>query len=406
MNALVYIRRSKDFDEAVLDFAKRYAPLETVVTVSEYFNGDLRINMNTKQWDSCSKTQKFIDENLDISEIIFRDRVLRNTPHFDCLTLIRRATGEILNIFSQGKYKSLVMYPVDNYIMDILVRVAQFNGVEIYGVCNFFMKDYKRITTYGEHNPIREPVESEVESAVAALKNNFKSHMAPNRKKAVRSAVLRYLKYKLRYPVFYLIGAKILKRKEYDLLATPYITTVRKFSNFFVERFFTKAGKINFSKNSIFVPLHYFPEATIEYWSGDIRQVEFEQMLLCKIDDLSSRYDQIILKEHPATVFDNSSQFYKSILMNPKVILIDPFMSTSDILKKIEVVGVWTGTVGIEALVNGKKVELFSDKQYYKQALSLQYGADLVVDGLCSIKDGRALVHEVLKGCVPVEHEP
>lgn len=400
MRTLVYIRRSRVFDDMVLDFAKKNLSAESVLTISEYFNGDFRIDMNTTKWDDCSATQNFIDEKLDLSKIIFRDRVLRNTSHSECLTLIRRATGEILNIFSKHSFESLVIYPVDNYILDILAQVASYNDTKTYGVCNFFMKGYKRITSYGEHNPFREPAESEVDQVDDILKNNFRSHMAPNRNSAFKAAIVRYVKYKIRYPLFYLIGAKLMRRKEYDLLATPYITTVRRLSNFFVERFFTSIDKIDFSKKTIFVPLHYFPEATLEYWSGDIRQVEFEHMLRCKVDELSLRYDQILLKEHPASVYNNSSIFYKSLLDNPKIIFIDPFVSTITILNYIDIVGAWTGTIGIEALVAGKKVEFFSKNQYYFQAM-LKYNDNFICENNAfSIINVKLFIKEILSGTI------
>jgi hypothetical protein len=400
VNVLVYVRRSKLFDDSVLNFAQKNIQADTIKTVSEYFNGDYRIDINSTCWDNCSKTQSFIDENLDLSKLIFRDRVLRNTSHVKCLLLIRRATGEILHMMKSNTYDALVIYHVDNYIMDILVQIAEHLKIKTYGVCNFFMKGYKRITSYGEHNSFREPSENEVDSAIEILTNNFRSHMAPSRKTAIKAAFIRYLKYKIRYPLFYILGAVLLKRNEYDLLATPYITTVRSISNFFVERFFTSLDKVDFTKKSILVPLHYFPEATIEYWSGDLRQVEFEEMLRCKVDELSARYEQIILKEHPATVFDNSSNFYRSLLKNPKVILVDPFVSTSSILKSVDVVGAWTGTIGVEALVNYKKVELFSEKNYYRTAMDMN-GKHVHRENLIySVSNSNLLMLEILKGCI------
>jgi len=403
MHTLVYIRRNKVFDKVVLDYAQKNLPTKKLSTISEYFNGDHRIDMNLSKWDYCSETQAFVDENLDLSKIIFRDRVLRNTPFKDCLVLIRRAAGNLLEIFDKNSFDTLVTYPVDNYIMDIMIQLAEKKDIPCYGICSFFMSGYKRLTVYGEHSPHRIPEKSEVDHVLDKLKNNFRSHMAPSRSKALKAAIIRYIKYKARYPIFYLFVAKILGRKEYDFLATPYNTTVRKFMNFFVERHFTPMSKVDFTKKSILIPLHYFPEATIEYWSGCSGQIEFEDMLRCKIDELSADYDQIILKDHPATVFDNSSAFYKELKKNKKVILIDPFVATTTLLEHIDVVGCWTGTVGIEALVNGKSVELFTEAQYYRQAMKL-HPEIIQQDGpLISISDPYVFIEEILKGSIKFE---
>lgn len=404
MRTLVYIRRSKQYNETVLNYANKEIEATTLTTVSEYSNGQLHIDMNIQRWDYCSKASSFMEQELDLGKIIFRDRLLRNTPYHKALVLIRRAVGNCLEIFENQSFDALVTYPVDNYIMDILMEVAKKNDVKCYGVCNFFIAEYKRLTLYGEHNPHRVPSKEEVDKVVNRIQNNFRSHMAPDRNKAIKAGVVRYLKYKLRYPLFYLLGYKLLRRNEYDLMCTPYITTVRNFFNFFIERHFVDIQKIDFSKKTILVPLHYFPEATIEYWCDNEYQVDFEDMLKCKIDDLSKRYDQILLKEHPATVFDNSSKFYNSLKDNNKVVLIDPFVSTNKLLDHVDVLGCWTGTAGIEALVNGKKVELFVDEQYYRQAMNKHPEIISNSDGATSISDPHLFIEEILKGCVKVEN--
>lgn len=403
MHTLVYIRRDKSFNDSVMEFAKKKFAQSTIITVSEYFNGDKRIDMNKSQWDYCSKTQAFVDAELDLSKIIFRDRVLRNTPFKKAIVLIRRAAGNILEILKRLEIDSLVTYPIDNFIMDILIQVAQKKHISCYGVSNFFMADYKRLTLYGEHCPFRIPENKEIKNVLLQLQQNFRSHMAPNKTKALRAAIVRYCKYKVRYPVFYVLMHKILKRNEYDLPCTPHNTTVRNVLNFLVGRHFTSVKKIDFTKKSILLPLHYFPEATIEYWSGVSTQIEFEDMLRCKIDELSDRYEQIILKEHPATVYDNTNAFYARLKENPKVVMVDPFVSTNALLEHVDVVGCWTGTAGIEALVNGKCVELFVVEQYYRQALNLHPEIIQQNGELISINDPFTFVGEILKGCIPRE---
>lgn len=400
MHALVYIRRNDSLNQAVLDYAKDSLSASKITSVSEYFNGDFRIDMNDTSQDYSWQTQQFIDCELNLQKIMVRDRLLRNITFKEALILVRRAVGKVLAVLEQQKYDALVVYPVDNYITDILIQIAQSKNIPYYGVCNFFLPDYKRQTVYGEHNPVRIPDSVEVECVLQQLQNSFRSYMAPSRGKAIKSAVVRYIKYKARYPLFYLLGYKVFRRNEYDLMCTPYITTVRSFLNFFVERHFTSVGRIDFKKKTILVPLHYFPEATIEYWCGNLSQVEFEDMLLCEINQLSERYEQIILKEHPVSVYNNPSSFYKRLLNNPKVVLIDPFVSTNKLLEYVDVLGCWTGTAGIEALVNNKKVEFFSTDSYYQQAMNI-CPENIKYDGKAiSISDPAIFVEEILKGCI------
>ena len=345
MNTLLYIRRNKKFNKSVLDYALEFEKDYPIKTISEYYNGDYRIDINSSQWDYSADVQSFIDQHFKLSDIIFRDRVLRNTSFSECLILIRRATGSIKYLFEKNEFHRLISYPVDNYIMDIMVQIAGAFSVPCVGISSFFLKGYKRITIYGEHQKVRSPDLSEVTEVIDLLESNFRSHMAPTKRTALKRAVVRYIKYKPRYLLFYILGAKVLGRREYDLLATPYNTTVRQLINFGITKYFKSMSKINFQLHTVFIPLHYFPEATIEYWSGDSNLVEFEDMLHVKLDELSKKYEQIILKEHPATVYDNPPYFYKKLLKNPKVVFIDPFVSTSKIMDQVDVIGCWTGTV-------------------------------------------------------------
>ena len=390
-NVLVYIRRNKSFNNMIIDFVEKELNINQYKTVSEYFNADYRVDLN--QALCHIQLESFLGTNFNLESVVFRDRVLRNLTFKRALDLIKIAVSEIDKVLSSSDFDLLVTYPVDNYITDLLVCMAKRRGMKVLGISNFFIGGYKRVTVYGEHNDWREPDNSEVEGVLTKLKSNFKSHMVPSFRKAVKDAVVRYVKYKLRYLIFYLIGNKVLRRNEYDLLATPYNATVRNLLNFFAPCFFDK--NIDLQGDTVLVPLHYYPEATLEYWGGSQYAIEYGPHVLDLVTSLSKEYETVVVKEHPAMVFNNNLSFYRELKKIPNVALIDPFISTNHLLEKVDNLACWTGSAGVEALINGKNVTFYSDN-YYLQAG--QTSNSLTGTSQVRVKDESAFLKEVLKG--------
>ena len=121
--------------------------------------------------------------------------------------------------------------------------------------------------------------------------------------------------------------------------------------------------KIDYSKKIVFVPLNYQPELTTSPMGGKF----FEQRFMI---ELLSAYCpkgcQILVKDHPkqgVNVGRNKS-FYKSISKLNNVSLIDPNINNDLILKKSDLIAVASGTLGFQALCNGKKVLVFGNPFY------------------------------------------
>src|SRR3989338_8997004 len=199
-HTLIYVRRNKIFNDSIIRFSKEFIDSSKETYVSEYFGKDIHIDINDPSGDYCSATERYVEEFLDLENIVFRDRELRNMPF---------------------------KHAVDNYVQDILCQVARLNNIEIYGVSNFFIPGYKRITTYGEHNTLRTPSENEVDEVIFKLQDEFNSHIAISKSRAIVWAISRYFRNKARYFIFHIFIRLVLGRKEYDFLATPYVATTR-----------------------------------------------------------------------------------------------------------------------------------------------------------------------------------
>ena len=395
--ALVFIRRRPAFNEDVFRFAEEYFSIGDFDTVSEYAKADHRIDVDSSVHEDSSEVFEYIRDNIDLSHVIFRDRLLRNLAFDSAFMLIRRAVGHILRILASRNYEILISHPVDNYVVDLLCQIAKKAGIRVYGLISFFVGGYKRITTFGEHVCVREPSKEESQRLLERFQTDFQSEMALPKKRALGAAVKRYIKYKGRYLIFHGIFNKILSRKSFDFLVMPYMATTRNLDNF--TSYFQVGKQVEPCQDDILLPLHYHPEATIDYWSNDLFCVDYRSSLFATLDKFSRSSQTLLVKEHPAMVFHNSSKFYRKLKSFPNVKLIDPFIPVNALLGKVGSVICWTGSVGLEALILGKSVYFVSDN-YYLQASSELSSRDVIGRDFVHIDDPLLLISEVLSGTI------
>lgn len=121
--------------------------------------------------------------------------------------------------------------------------------------------------------------------------------------------------------------------------------------------------KIDYSKKIVFVPLNYQPELTTSPMGGKFFEHRFMIELLSAY---CPKEHQILVKDHPKQGVNNgrNKSFYQSISKLNNVSLIDPNIDNELILKKSDLVAVATGTLGFQALCNGKKVLVFGNPFY------------------------------------------
>jgi hypothetical protein len=139
--------------------------------------------------------------------------------------------------------------------------------------------------------------------------------------------------------------------------------------------------EIDYYKKIIFVPLNYQPELSTSPMGGKF----FEQRFMIEL--LSANCPegyQILVKDHPkqGLNFGRNKSFYTSISKLNNVSLIDPNTNNDLILKKSDLVAVATGTLGFQALCNGKKVLVFGNPffKFFKEgAFPIKNEIDLII---------------------------
>ncbi len=79
------------------------------------------------------------------------------------------------------------------------------------------------------------------------------------------------------------------------------------------------------------------------------------------------------MKEHPEMCFRQDIKLYKSLRKIDNVYILNPFLETSKIIEKFHNFLIWTGSTGIEALINGKTVYFASSNYYYEKKTEVKY---------------------------------
>ena len=372
-NTIVFIRRNKIFNDMVIRYSKDILGVNDFTTISEYKNANLYIDIKKYSIsDLTSYDWENIEKALDINEVILKDRLLRNIEYIQAKYLVLVVSKYFIELFKNKKYNNLITYPVDNYVTDIMCKISRHYDIKVSGISNFFIQGYKRVTVYGEYNKIREVSEEEIDNVYDLLIKQFKSYMASSFQKSLKNSVLYYFKFKIRYLYFYIFKYKILNQLEYDYTSTPYSATVDKINKFFPFKYFTnKVDDIDIK--SIYIPMHYHPEATIEHWSDSIKNADYITSLIESVKYFSDNGWEVYLKEHPAMCFRQDIKLYKSLKNIYNVHILNPFLETSKIMEKFDNFLIWTGSTGLEALINGKTVYFASSNYYYEKKTNDKY---------------------------------
>jgi len=315
--------------------------------------------------------------------------------------LIQSTTKFFIEFFKRNKYKIIVIQCVDNYVSDILTRIATYLGIPVIGIVNFFYSGYIRITTYGEHNTVREVSSDEIDLVYKRLVSRESSSFNLSKGSIYKELLRQYIVYKFKYLAHYLFLHKVLNRWEYEYAGTPAFGYPSKLKNFFPKKYFEKnLSAINgFEKDKlVYIPLHFFPEATTEYWVESPELSPYYPSLFETVQELSNLGYKVIIKEHPALYLKRDISVYLKLKSIKNVFLIEPFLSTYELLDRVDYVVVWTGTTGIEAAMQDKKVLIVSEN-YYSSPLMPRI-EDMLKARAFSELEKKELVKRILENCL------
>jgi len=334
-------------------------------TISEYKGSDYYIDLKDSQY--FNQGEFFWNEfrKLNIYDLTCRCRVLRNLPIIKSRDLILRAFSYFLEFFNKNKFDYLITYTSDSYITELIIYVAKLYKIKVYAIGGAFIENTKRITEKGEIQFISEKPKDFVEKIRIGLQNKMKVVGKPSKKIVVYRTFKYTFSILFRYIYHYIILHKLFGKLNYDYLLAGNQLEETVFSKLFFFKFI-KINQIDDRTlgESIYIPLHFYPEATVDYWS-DSPEKSFYLESLCEIlAYFRERNVNVYLKEHPAIFLRRPLYFYKTLMKYSNCKIIAPFEETAEIFKVFDKVIIWTGTTGLEAAMNNVNVYLYS-KNYW-----------------------------------------
>jgi hypothetical protein len=365
-------------------FLSKFTNLSKFTTISEYeLDADVLIDIDNQNLSEITIYDfKIIDEVVNFSEIYARCRGLRAIHLHEAWELVLKVSHFFIKFFKKNNVKLIISGTVDNYVMDLMFRFAQHFNVKCIGITDFFLfPDYKLVTNYGENSEIRIPSKVEVDKVVYRLENKVKSPLAINKQRAILNALWNGCSYYYRYIFRFILNYKIRGKLGYEYRFAPYLRHFYAPNQLFAPTYFNNnitLSEIELNRSEyIYIPLHWYPEATIDYWTDEYSKADYYQLLFRVLKFFGELGKKVILKEHPAFYFARPISVYKQIKQFKNVILLEPYVSTQDIFNVVDDVVVWNGSTGVEAIMANKNVYVTTESYYsgFKLPSYTEYGS-------------------------------
>ncbi|MBS7691504.1 hypothetical protein I0E98_18005 [Pseudomonas lalucatii] len=295
----------------------------------------------------------------EIVDVIKRCRLLRKLPNNEArrhVWAMGTAIAEALDKFRPSLVLSLT---IDSYVMDLLRLLAQTRGVRFVGFIGTFVNGYYRVSARGEPNFNSAADLSIVPELKAKLLKddyapafNVKSLSRPR-----RSVYRRWAANVARVPYFWLKRLAGGDYYNYHYWVSQLIST---------EQFHLYPPSdpgdalwtqrlCNVKRPSLFIPLQMFPECTVDYWCQDVRVIDYYETLNQLVEKLATRF-HVVIKEHPSVMGSRPGGFYAALSRDERVTVVPTYVPSNEVLRSVDGVVVWTGSVGFESMLRGKPV--------------------------------------------------
>ena len=388
-NILVFRRKNKSLAKEYRDIQNNYLNKYHKYSDIQYISDEITdtdfifsINFGKKLFYSNHHIRRNVIKIANINDVYLRERYFRDNMNYaKAKDIIYFTYSYFYNLFSKNKFSLIITIPIDNFITDVFCRVGSHFKIEVLGLQRFFIKNTYRVCSRGEYNKIRDVSEEEIDAFISNYsieKNVFKGSKIKN----LYNVMFYYFVYKIKYCVHYLFFYKVLGLRFYKYFSTKsqvypknIINRIIFYNNHVNQDSFSNA------KKKIYIPLHYYPEATVEYWMNDSKYIDYYSYLFYVVESLTAKGYKVLIKEHPAAYLKRDTNLLKPIVLNNDVQLFSPFHSSTNLIQKSDAVVVWTGTTGIESLMLNKPI-FFIEKNFYSKGIFRDW-KDLLNDNVC-----------------------
>ena len=299
----------------------------------------------------------FSDEEL--FNIVRRDRYLRSIIFKHALKLIYNVTGQLLNIVKKESPRGVFSPMPESFPIDILFRIAKRFDIKCYSFCVWAIPGYFAVIdcNHKQFYCRSQPIED------FDLKNVFLSRQNKISRYCLKQSSSMKELLKRLHMVMSNLFFRIVKLNKYsnqdvkneNYLAMAYKTKVLVLARLNLrdlnaDKYYANLDELTVGANKkvVYLSLHYYPEASIDYMSESTSLIDHDDLVLEILERFSSKYI-FLLKEHPAMYRCRDLTFYDKIKVYPNTYLLNPKTDYVEILKRSNVVISWGGSISLEA---------------------------------------------------------
>ena len=296
--------------------------------------------------------------NVSFSDLYFMDRVLREKDYHYAFRYMLTCFDEISSFLKEHQIDKVFSEQTWNFeiITSIACNIIGVNSYDVNGVKVPDGEGVGRFAFFSGYLLNELPKYSEPDKNDLKFASKFLEEYRKNKQGT------SYLKSYFHEPAIKLNWiSKFIKHllfDKFDLTRRPLLSLINyRLKQIFnhlvlsIVRPFNKIDNIG-SKHYILIALHKQPDSAVDVAaSAFLNQFEAIKTLVRKIP-LS--YD-IVIKDHSHALGLNSLSKYKSLLQNPRVILVDSRSDTFKLIENAQLVYSIGGTVSLEAAIMGKR---------------------------------------------------
>ena len=351
-------------------------------------------------------------------DCIRRCRLLRNLDRTDAERRLHAMAAAIQEWLDRLNPEAVIGHMVDEYVTHLLSLLAQRRGIPYVGYAHSFFPGRIQLTSYanGDAFNIRVPSSQEVDETIATVMTPFfRQDYGQRQNYSFARHVFGVGRYYVKRIVFLAKGYLERDPLQLHYAITPYLAERRRLRDYPSADCFSRDWKSELTARrkqspspTIYVPLAYFPESTIDYWIQDKSILDYEDKTAEIVAEIS-RTCVVVIKEHPHMLGTRNPAFYKRLSSNPNVIMAAPLEYSAEIMTNSDAVVLGAGSGGVEAALQEKPIFTFSKTSYWFARSGAIY-LDLACVGswaesiIAGLKSARPLSmsekHEFVKACL------
>jgi hypothetical protein len=361
------------------DFAKMLAPLKynfNFVHLTDKKTDEVP-SLSAKFYQYYRNNDRFPSLTRDVvEEIIVRCRLLRNLAPDRAERLLHAMSLSARDMIDSVKPDAIFSQVTDDYVSHVLAIVATMKDIPVTQYCQSYFPDRAYITdfTYGNPVNVTEPDVAAAKAMVSTIGDSkYRQNYANLKTYGRLKHVQRVLRYMVKRLVFATKGAIENDRLYLHYIITPFIAERKSLLDYPSPSLFDSNWKERLEQlqakgnvQTIYLPLAYTPESTIDYWIAKRSVIAYEDFTLKAVRALSKSPNVVLLvKDHFHMLGMRRPRFYSALRANKQVILVPPAEYSNVVLAHSDCIVLGAGSAGPEATVLQKPIATYSNTSYW-----------------------------------------